>query len=132
VEYSSGGFITKLYGAPQRHQAEAGLKQSGPPAARRAGWLHLCGVGTVYNRVHAAYSRDWQQDVFAKGCFEKFIESGRNTTFHRMHQHAKAFGSTSDESLTLFDAAEGLLFKLKVDEADAEAVKLFNDVASRA
>jgi HK97 family phage prohead protease len=130
MEYSRGGYITHVYGSTQ--PAPASIKQSGPVAPRRQGWLSLTGIGCVYNAVHPAYDRDWQRDVFAPGCFTKYLASGRNTAFHRMHQHSKSYGSTGDESLVLVDTGSALLFRLKIDESDSEAVKLFNDVASRA
>jgi HK97 family phage prohead protease len=128
--YGFGGYITCVSSGAA---APASIKQSGPPAPRRQGWLVLGGVGTVYNLAHPAnIGHYWQQDVFAPGCFTKYINAGRNTSVHRMHNHQKSYGSTGDESLRLVDTAEALIFRLKLDEDDMEAVKLFNDVASRA
>jgi HK97 family phage prohead protease len=129
VEYSRGGYITHVYGAKPR-QLDTSARNAGP-ATPRKGWLVLGGVGTVYNLEHPAYGCDWLQDVFASGCFTKFLASGRNTAFHRMHQHGKAYGGTGDESLALVDTHAALLFKLKVDETDAAAVELFDQVANR-
>jgi HK97 family phage prohead protease len=129
MEYSRGGYITSFSSGAA---APASIKQVGPPPPPRKGWLVLGGVGTVYNLAHPATSgRDWQQDVFLPGCFTAYIES-RSTAFHRMHKCEKVFGSTSDGSLALVDTSNALLFKLKIDETDAEACELFDQVANRA
>ena len=102
-----------------------------PQAAReKDGEKRIAGIGAPFDKWTVIYNSKWMEirEKYSKGCFAESLRSDEDVKSCRNHIRHDILGRLSNDTLSLRETNDGLLYDVRLNPSDPEAMRVYAQV----